>query len=326
MIERRVVTDPYQCERLWKSLIPVRSVSDLWEFRMCFHHFYKNRCCFHVMEEKGNIYGVLPLSHIDNLDIMAFFPGETWKNKTWIERTPIYAINHDILYRLLSDCADRTYLRYVECDAEYMPEHMIADEIGYVVYPELLNYDRENYRTRFSNKKFKSIMRDVNTILDMGATFHINRVEDFELLVEMSIERYGDDSYLQDTRFRKSFREVIGFLNQKGYLRMVSLELEGKTAAVDVGALYNGVYTIFLGGVFSRVPCLPKAMNMHHIDYALKNRIYKVDFLCGDFNWKKLWHLDEEPLFKLVSPDLEDVAPMYDISISDRVTEGLEVY
>jgi hypothetical protein len=96
--------------------------------------------------------------------------------------------------------------------------------------------------------------------------------------------------------------------------------------AVDVGALYNGVYTIFLGGVFSRIPCLPKAMNMYHIDYALKNRIYKVDFLCGDFNWKKLWHLDEEPLFKLVSPDLEDVTPAYDISISDHVTEGLEVY
>jgi CelD/BcsL family acetyltransferase involved in cellulose biosynthesis len=127
-------------------------------------------------------------------------------------------------------------------------------------------------------------------------------------------------------RFRNSFRDIIRFLDQKGYLRMVSLELEGKTMAVDVGAIYNGVYTIFLGGIFSRVPGLPKAMNMHHIDYSLHNRIYKVDFLCGDFNWKKLWHLDEEPLFKLVSPDLEEMAPMYDIGISDHVIKGMEVY
>ena len=324
MIERRVVTDPYRCEKLWKSFIPVRSVSDLWEFRMCFHHFYKNRFRFHVMEEKGNIYGILPLSHIDDLDIMTFFPGETWKNKTWLERTPIYAINHDILYRLLSDCTERTYLRYIECDAEYLPDQVTSDEIGYVIYPGQFNYDKENYRTRFSHKKFKSIMRDINTILDMGASFHINRIEDFELLVEMSIEQYGADSYLQDTRFRKSFREIIRFLNQKGCLRMVSMELEGRIMAVDVGAIYNGVYTIFLGGVFSRVPGLPKAMNMYHIDYALKNRIAKVDFLCGDFNWKKLWHFNEEPLFKVVSPDLEDTTPMYDSNITDDVTEGIE--
>ena len=278
------------------------------------------------MEDKGNIYGVLPLSHINNLDIAAFFPGETWKNRSWLERTSIYAINQDILYGLLSDCCERTYLRYIECDSEYLTDQMASDETGYVIYPGQIDYDKGNYRMRFSNKKFKGIMRDVNTIIDMGATFHLNRIEDFELLVEMSIERYGDDSYLQDTRFRKSFRDVIRFLYQKGYLRMVSLELDGRTMAVDVGAIYNSVYTIFLGGVFSRVPGLPKAMNMHHIDYALKNRIYKVDFLCGDFNWKKLWHLDEEPLFKLVSPDLEDTAPMYDISMADNVTEGMEVY
>ena len=326
MIESRVLTDPYSCERLWKTFIPVRSISDLWEFRMCFQRYFKNRFCFHVMEEGGNIYGVLPLSHIDSLDIMTFFPGETWKNKTWLERTPIYAINQDILYRLLSDCTERTYLRYIECDPGYLSEYMTADETGYVVYPGLLNYDRENYRIRFSNKKFKGIMRDVNNIRDMGATFHINRIEDFELLVEMSIERYGSDSYLEDSRFRNSFRDIIRFLSQKGYLKMVSLELEGKTMAVDVGAIYNGVYTIFLGGIFSSVPGLPKAMNMYHIDYALQNRINKVDFLCGDFNWKKLWHLDEEPLFKLVSPDLEEITPMYDISIPDHIAEGMEIH
>jgi len=326
MIARRVVTDPYLCEKLWKSIIPARSVSDLWEFRMCFQKYYKNRFSFLVMEERGNIYGILPLSCIDSLDIMTFFPGETWKDKTWLERTPVYAINHDILYRLLSDCTERTYLRYMEGDAEYIPDQLVSDETGYVVYPGRLKYDKENYRARFSNKKYKSIMRDVNTIMDMGASFHLNRIEDFELLVEMSIERYGTDSYLQDTRFRESFRDIIRFLDQKGYLRMVSLELDGKTMAVDAGALYNGVYTIFLGGIFSRIPGLPKAMNMYHIDYALNNRAYKVDFLCGDFNWKKLWHLDEEPLFKLVSPDLEESVPAYDISKSEHVTEGMEVY
>lgn len=325
MIERRLVSDPYQCEKLWKTFIPVRSVSDLWDFRMCFQRYFKNRFCFHVLEEGGNIYGILPLSYIDGPDMTAFFPGETWKGKTWLERTPIYAINQDILYRLLSGCPERSCLRYIECDPDYLPEQMVSDETGYVLHPALLNYDKDNYRSRFSNKKFKSIMRDVNNILNMGATFHINCVEDFELLVEMSIEKYGAESYLQDVRFRNSFRDAIRLFQRNGYLRMVSMELEGNTVAVDLGSVFKGVYTVFLGGIFSRVPGLPKAMNMHHIDFAINSKIHKLDFLCGDFNWKKLWHLDEEPLFKVVSSDPEDAASMYDIELPAPVMEEMAV-
>ena len=182
-----------------------------------------------------------------------FFPGEIWKNKTWLERTPVYAINRDILYRLLASCTERTYLRYIECDSDYLPDYVSADETGYVMYPGRLDFEKLNYRSRFSSKKFKSILKDVNNILSMGAVFHINRVKDFELLVEMSIERYGEDSYLQDCRFRNSFKDVIRLLNRMDCLRMVSLEIEGNTVAVDVGAVYNGTYTVFLGGVFSRI-------------------------------------------------------------------------
>ena len=327
MSKVRAVTDPYLCERLWKTYIPAGSISDLWDFRICFQKYFKNSFRFLVAEDRNKIAGVLPLSIIDDLDINAFFPAETWNNRTWLERTPIFAGSRNVLYELLSSCSERTYLRYIDAGWGYTPAQLDTDEIGYVIYPRLLDYDRENYRRRFSSKKFKSILKTVNSILDMGGCFDINHTEDFDLLVEMSIEKYGDESYLQDTRFRNSFRDVIGFLKNKGYLRMVSLKIDGKTVAVDIGALYNGVYTVFLGGVFSSIPGLAKVMNMHHIDFALNSRIHKLDFLCGDFNWKKLWHLDQEPLFKLVSTDLEDTLPSYqDNNLHHSVMEEMEVY
>jgi hypothetical protein len=43
-------------------------------------------------------------------------------------------------------------------------------------------------------------------------------------------------------------------------------------------------------------------MNMYHIEYAFINRLFKMDFLCGDFHWKKLFHLTPEPLYKYISP------------------------
>lgn len=108
-------------------------------------------------------------------------------------------------------------------------------------------------------------------------------------------------SLLYDYRFRESFRNIMYFLYRRGWLRMVSFEIGGKTEAVDMGALYQGIYAVFLGGADPEIPGIAKAMNMHHIEFAFNERISKVDFLCGDFHWKKLWHLDTEPLYRYVS-------------------------
>lgn len=85
---------------------------------------------------------------------------------------------------------------------------------------------------------------------------------------------------------------------------MVSLEINGRIVAVDLGTLYRGTYTVFLGGTDLELPGVAKAINMYHIDFAFKKRLSKVDFLCGDFHWKKLWHLDPEPLYKFLTPAL----------------------
>jgi hypothetical protein len=324
---RTVIADPYICEKLWKTYIPEKTVSDLWEFRMCFHQHFRNHFRFFIIEDRNDILGLLPLSYIDDLNTHAFFPAEIWNNKTWLERTPIYAENHQTFTELLLSCPESIYLRYMENAGEYMPEQMELDEIGYVLYPARLGFDKANYFKRFSNKKIKCILKNIKSITDIGVKFHINRTADYELLVDMSIERYGDNSYLRDIRFRNSFRDIVTFLHKSGYLKMISLELDGKTVAVDIGALYKGVYTVFLGGVFSCIPGLAKVMNMYHIDYALNNRVLKLDFLCGDFNWKKLWHLDQEPLFKFLSPELEDtVYPSYNSVLHHSIAEEIEAF
>jgi hypothetical protein len=118
----------------------------------------------------------------------------------------------------------------------------------------------------------------------------------------MNIESFGENSYLHDRRFRDSWKDVIHFLHKNGWLRMISLEIMGKIAAVDIGSLYNGVYTVYLGGASRDLPGVAKVMNMCHIEYAFINHMFKMDFLCGDFHWKKLFHLTPEPLYKFESP------------------------
>lgn len=302
MATRRFVNDLETCRQLWDALLPVSIVSDMWEFRMCFHRQYGHRPCFMILEDADGVSGMMPLSYIDNSNKMGFFPGEIWNEKTWLERTPFYVRDRDDIDELFYSCPEGTYLRYMEPLQEPYSHLLALDEIGYVLYPSQLDFKMESYSARFSHKKYKSIIKVIDSIKGQGSRFYINRLEDFDTLVNMSIESFGENSYLHDRRFRNSWEDVIHFLHKNGWLRMTSLEIMGKTAAVDIGSLYNGVYTVYLGGASRDLPGVAKVMNTYHIEYAFINRLFKMDFLCGDFHWKKLFHLTPEPLYKFMSP------------------------
>lgn len=304
MAKTRFVTGLESCRSLWEAVAEPKHVFDLWSFRACFQRHFHSRPSFLLLEDKGCVTGMLPLCYSQEQDMFLFFPGEVWKSKTWIERTPVYAKdNHDLL-ALLDACPERTYLRYMDLRNGPVQEILSVDELGYVLYPGRLHQDIAAYYRRFSGKKFKNLTRAIQSLVGESTVFHVNRLEDFDLLVDMSLSRYGEDSYLWDQRFRESFRDVMLFLYGRGMLRMVSLEIEGKTVAVDLGALCNNIYTVFLGGTDPDTPGVAKVMNRNHIEFAFQHGVSKVDFLCGDFHWKKLWHLDEEPLYKFVSPSL----------------------
>lgn len=324
-MKRSFVTDIHECERLWHALITPQYASDLWEFRFCFQKHFKRQPSFMVLEDRWGIAGMLPLSYLPEEDTFVLFPGEIWKGKTWNERTPLYTRHPDVLSSLFDACPEKSYLRYLELPDGYLSTSLELDEIGYVLYPGNLEFEMANFRKRFSSKRFKGITKAIRDLNAGEGQFHINRVEDYALLVEMSLQSFGADSYLHDARFRDSFRDVMGFLQRGGWLRMVSLELEGVTRAVDLGAVYRGNYTVFLGGTDCRVPGVAKVMNMHHIEFALQQHLSKVDFLCGDFHWKKLWHLDPEPLYKHVTVEL----PVRDepgFTLPDTTSDMLQVH
>jgi hypothetical protein len=303
-MRKHFITDMDECQKLWESLIRPRWISDLWEFRLCFQRHFNCKPCFLVLEDRKGLAGMLPLSYIPDSEMFVFFPGETWKGKTWIERTPYYLREQEFLPDLLFFCPERTYLRYMEIPEESIFPDLEVDEIGYVLYPSDLDFDLSLYRQRFSNKKFKGIIRTIKALTGDDGTFYSNRLEDFEALVDLSLQNFGTDSYLDDYRFRESVRDMMYFFDRINCLRMVSIEINGTVAAVDLGAAHKGNYTLFLGGTHQGFPGIAKVMNMHHVDFACNQGLRKIDFLCGDFNWKKLWHLDPEPLYKYVSPAL----------------------
>lgn len=306
----RIVADLEECGLLWKTLLTPRYVSDLWEFRLCFHRHYKNTPYFIILEDEQGVCAMLPLCYVPEGDMFVFFPGETWKGRTWLERTPVYLRDPEYLAEAVSLCPDMTYLRYLELDGNFLPPEMDEDEIGYLLYPPVLEYDISQYYGRFTWKKLKAIKKEVSVFGTPQAVFHVNRLSDYDSLVRMNVENFGVHSYFHDTRFAEGFRDALHFLERRGWLRLVCLSVNGRAIAADLAALFQGSYVVFLGGTHPEHRGVAKAMNMHHIEYAFEQRVLRVDFLCGDFYWKKIWHLDPEPLYKYVSPGLKVERPL----------------
>jgi len=304
MIRKRIVRDLEECRVLWNSLGGERNVSDQWEFRMCFHRHFRNEPFFLVLEDGRGTLGILPLCRIEKEDVFMLFPGETWQKKSWLERTPIFCRDYEALPELLAACPPRTFLRYIEADADELPVELELDEIGYLLHPPELQFSIDEYYRRFSWKKLKAIKKEIASILAPESSWHVNRPADYDFLVRMNQGRFGAQSYFCDSRFREGFRDAVAWLHQKGWLRMVSLEINGEIAAVDLGAVFGRTYVVFLGGTNANYPGVAKAMNMKHIEFAFEKRLSRLDFLCGDFYWKKLWHLDPQPLYRFLSPSL----------------------
>jgi hypothetical protein len=313
MVRKRIITDLSSCRALWERLVRPRNVSDMWEFRLCFCRHFNRPPHFLLLDDREGVAGMLPLCYVEEEDTFVFFPGEIWKGKTWLERTPFYARDADCLFHLLSECPERTYLRYVEgLNNDPAREALEEDELGYLLYPPLLGFDISGYLQRFSTKRLKNIRKEIASVVTPNGAFHLGRLHDFDLLIHMNVERFGADSYFYDPRFRESFRDLMRYLHSKGILRMLSLEVRGETVAVDLGAIYRGTYVVFMGGTHPGFPGVSKAMNMHHIEFAFNRRLARIDFLCGDFHWKKLWHLDPEALYKFVTPALRPCHRVYE--------------
>lgn len=299
MMRVHVVSDLDECRQLWRSVICEEQISDLWEVRNCFHKQYRHQPHFVVAEENGEILGLLPLSLNLEAGCYHYFPGETWEGKTWLEQNRLVVNDPSVLSAMLEYVPGPFHLRYLKPSTTLAQVGEVVDEIGYYFLPPMYDYRMENYLEAFSHKSAKRLQKELSAWDDLGLTFVYDRLEDFEALVAMNVSRYGADSYFFDTRFLRSFRSLVNYLEGRDWLRTTTVMVDRRPAAIDVGCVYNGTYTLLAGGTHADFPGIAKVINTHHMKRACNERLDRVDFLCGDFNWKRLFHLTEQPLYLL---------------------------
>ncbi len=299
MCRIKTTNDLEECRILWQQLIPTELVSDLWDVRCCFHNQYGHRPHFVVAEDHTGIRGFLPLSWNEETGQYNYFPGETWEGKTWLEQNRVVADSRETLDTMLTSLDKPYSLRYLKNNQHWSRTDECVDEVGYLFVPESYDYDIDRYLDIFSHKAAKKLRKELASWDRHTVEWRYNRSGDFDELCQMNRERFGHLSYFDDERFLESFRSLTKYLDERGWLRIVTIIVDGEPAATDLGSLYTGMLTLLAGGTNTKFPGIAKLINMHHMRFACEQRLDSVDFLCGDFNWKPLFHLTPAPLYVL---------------------------
>jgi len=306
----RIVKDLDECASLWQSYYPVESLFDLWHIRDIFSQLYGRENFFIVHEDSGRVNGLLALCKIietsqpNQICNFAFFPGEVWKKRTWMEQNKIVAQNSSVMEEMLCAVPGSADIRYLcEKSLENIPSKFSSgctvDETGYLFYPEQHGYSYENYLGAFAGKSRKKILSEVRAIERAGISFRYNKLEDVDALFQLNISNFGEDGYFNDPRFLNSFIELTRSLNEHGMLRVVTVLVGGEVAAVDMGAMWNNSCTMLAGGTSKNFPGIAKLINLHHMEWACAQKVEYLDFLCGDFGWKERFHLTPRALYKI---------------------------
>jgi hypothetical protein len=295
-----IYNDPDECRFVWEKMWPVKGFFDLWQVRSCFHDAYARPLSFHVVEENNKAVGFLALCWSEEEQKFLQFPGETWHGKTWLEQNRIIAGSPDILEALLQSVPGPLHLRYLTHNPMLgVSDRMTNDEQGYVFFPGMYDFSFENYMQSFSGKFRKKLKADLRKLEEQTVSFQYNRFADLKEMFGMSIESYGINSYFSDPRFYESFENLALFLSKLGMLRITTVMVNGRVAAVDMGAVWKSSYTLLAGGTNPEFPGIAKLINLHHMEWACRHQVETVDFLCGDFNWKERFHLTAVPLYEL---------------------------
>jgi hypothetical protein len=307
MVEISLCTDLETAKRLWQSHWPQISIFDLWPVRACFQGQYNHRPYFLVAKRHGKFCGMLALSWVEEEQCFGHFPGEIWQGKTWLEQNRILASDPAVLRALLHGVPSAARIRYLT--GESLPPNescATVDEIGYLFLPEQYGYCFDTYLQSFSGKSRKKIRRELERLTTSGVSYRYNRFEDLDHLFRLNLESFKERSYFNDRRFLRSFENLADWLRGNNLLRLTTVLIGGKIAAVDMGAVWRSTYTVLAGGTHPDFPGVAKLINFHHMQWACQQRLATVDFLCGEFNWKERFRLTARPLYEIVITQVQE--------------------
>lgn len=282
-----------ECKTLWNLLSPSNRLFDRWEYRVCFFNENEHEPCFIVGYDNGKLEGFIPLVFVKSKNQYNYLGG--WFTA---ERNSFYIEDKTKLVKFLEQCPNNTLLEGLD-PVEGGYYNFLNDE--YIHYMDLskYNYNFDWYFSSLNKKRQKNLKWELKNLPQYKIYF--NRLGDFKRLVELSIKKYEDDSKLHDETIAEGMFKFIKLAHKKGILDMISVEIDNKVEAVDIGVIFKDrYYALFGSSNHQKIPNIGKLMTILDIKSAIAKKARFIEFGATADHWKNMWDFDKEMLLKFV--------------------------
>lgn len=291
-MEFKICQDIEKCHQLWNLFSPNKNLFDVWDYRICFYDSSDNEPYFIVGYEGKEAVGIVPLYFVKSKNQYNYFGG-------WFpERNSFFLKDKSKLGQFLEQCPENTFIEGIE-PAEGKYCNFLDDEYTYFLDLSKYNSSFEKYFSSFDKKKQKNLRRGIKNIPEYKI-YH-NSVRDFDRLMELNIKQYEEDSQFNNPLIKNGVYKMTNLANKNNILEMMSLEINGKIEAVDIGIFFGEWYSTIIGGANNqKIPNLGKLMTVLDIKNAIAKKARFVDFFATSGYWKNIWNFDKEMLLKFI--------------------------
>lgn len=285
----KIITDPKEAEKLWQLLSPKENIYDLWDFRYCFYKYDNYELNFYAGYVDGELMGLMPLQY-DSKGYLDYFGGDFMESNR-IFTKPGYENYIPNFYASIERIAKLDDI----VGSDEFTQKLDMEDYKYTLNLDSLKKYNDFIEKYLSGKAKKNLKREIKQIKENELKITENDFGDLDLLIDLNISNFKDDSYFVLPNWRQTFHDLIK-LNFDFYL--ITISVNGKKQAVSLSILYNGVYSVLAVGSSREVPNIGKYLTLKNFQKAIDLKAKTIDFGMGDCGWKKHWNLEKTPQFE----------------------------
>ena len=290
-MEFEICKDIDECKKVWNLFSPNERLFDIWDFRACFFDANEHELHFIIGYGQDEVEGFIPLVLNKKSSKHEYLGG-------WFpaERNLLHVKDKKNLKLFLEQCPESTLIEGLDPIEGYYYNFQ-SDEYLHYLDLSRYNYDFDAYFDSLDKKRQKNLRQEIKNIPEYK--IYTNRIKDCDRLIELNIERFGEDSKFNDKSITNGILKLVKLANDMEILDMISLEINKKVEAVDIGVFLNQRYYALIGSSnYQKIPNLGKLMIIIDIKNAISKKTRCIEFGATADHWKNMWKFEKDMLLK----------------------------
>jgi len=292
MISFQIVKDINLCHKLWQKYSPNLVISQIWNYRLCFHQGYQSQPYFITAFRDKEAIGFIPLEFYPQNNVYQLFGGGDWN-----EKLDLYLgekISDENFSQMIGLIPTNQKIIFLSAGSKFTKPFEPTFFIDTSKTP-----DFEMFLEKMDKKHRKNLRLEIKKIDQKSPVIKFNETDIVDQIVKFNQDRFGSESSFSSPGFDTTFKLLLSEISLKDNIKTISLYFDNQLQAAAICALYHQTFTYLQGGSNPQINNLGKYLNYQVIKMAYGSNSKIIDLLSDDCGWKTHWRAMTDMTYQL---------------------------